>query len=303
MITIPALSHTVIPDNNFKDPGIQGRIKMDDTGIREEEAPRQGIRNSSLLTLIITPFIIAIIWQLENFLLAVNPHLFSKASFPGLVIFTVLSCVLMGIIVPVLRIQAAFLSGAVNTFQIGFRSVRRTTTAVSITALAGYTFFVFTGDVGGLDLAGGIILFIFFLPTAIAAVMICWVLIGTHIQAYVRQGGAIISICTGTLVTALIFAVSMSIFFIGPDFRQIFSGFFVAGLISALFFFAFRDVYATAIIVTSGLMILLNARIDPEYLNTFNPVIVFCGFLAIGVLAGTHWHFSRHYRTIVLPGK
>jgi hypothetical protein len=247
--------------------------------------------------LIITPFIIAIIWQLENFLLAINPHLFSKANFPWLVLFTVLSCVLVGIIVPVLRIQAAFLSGAVNMFQIGFRSVRRTVIAVGITALAIYTFFVLTGA------SGGAIPFTFFLPTAVAAVMICWVLIGTHIQAYVRNGGAMISIFAGTLVTALIFALSMSILFIGPDFRQIFSGFFAAGLISALFFFAVRDVYATIIVVTSGLMILLNARVDPEYLTTFNPVVVLCGFLVIGVLTGIHWHFSRHYKTVVLPEK
>lgn len=276
---------------------------MDNTGIRGEEGPHRGIRNSSPLTLIIIPFIIAIIWQLENFLLAVTPHLFSKASFPGLVFFTVISCGLMGIIVPVLRIKAAFLSGAINMFQIGFRSVRRTVTAVGITALAGYTFFVLTGDAVGPDRAGAIILFIFFLPTAVAAVMICWVLIGTHIQAYVRHGGAIISICTGTLITALIFALSMSILFTGPDFRQIFSGFFAAGLVSALFFFAFRDVYATVIVVTSCLMILLNTRIDPEYLNTFNPVVVLCGFLVIGILAGIHWYFSRHYRTVVLPEK
>jgi len=110
-------------------------MMMVDTGISREEVPLQGIRNSSLLTLIITPFIIAIIWQLENFLLAINPHLFSKANFPWLVLFTVLSCVLVGIIVPVLRIQAAFLSGAVNMFQIGFRSVRRTVIAVGILPL------------------------------------------------------------------------------------------------------------------------------------------------------------------------
>ena len=63
-------------------------MMMVDTGISREEVPLQGIRNSSLLTLIITPFIIAIIWQLENFLLAINPHLFSKANFPWLVLFT-----------------------------------------------------------------------------------------------------------------------------------------------------------------------------------------------------------------------
>jgi hypothetical protein len=276
---------------------------MIDTGMNDEESSRQGIWHSSLLTLIITPFIIVIIWLLENYLLTVTPHLFSNVNYPDLVIFTALSCILVGILVPILRLQAAFLSGAINMFQIGFRSARRTVAAVGLTAFAVYTFLVLTGVTGGIDSSGEAMLFTLLLPTAVAAVMICWVLIGTHIQAYVRWGGSMISIFTGTLVTALIFALSMVILFVSQDFREMFIWFFIAGLVSALFFFAVRDVYATVIVVTSCLMILLNTRINQEYFNTFSPVVVLCGILVVGVLVGVHWHFSRHYRTIVLSGK
>ncbi|MGA8244475.1 MAG: hypothetical protein WB811_06095, partial [Methanoregula sp.] len=111
---------------------------MDETGTDDATRSRQGSRYSSLVTLVLIPLVIVLIWLLENYLLAGNTHLFRQASIPGLVLYTVLAGIFVGIIVPIVRIRAAFLSGAVNMFQIGFRSARRTVAAVSLTALAGY---------------------------------------------------------------------------------------------------------------------------------------------------------------------
>jgi hypothetical protein len=275
---------------------------MDETGINGAEGSLRGSWHSSLVTLVLIPLVIVLIWMLENYLLAGNTNLFRQASLPGLVLYTALASILVGIIVPIVRVRAAFLSGAVNVFQIGFRSARRTVATVSLTALAGYATFVFTSiPVRGPDLMEDAALFMLLLPTAIAAVMICWVLVGTHIQAYVRSDGVIVSVITGALVTTLIFALSLSILFTGPDFQEIVTGFFVIGCISAFFFFAVRDVYSTIIVVTSGLVILLNTRVDPVYVVPINPVVVLCGIVVTVVLVIVHWHFSRHYTTIVLP--
>ncbi len=87
------------------------------------------------------------------------------------------------------------------------------------------------------------------------------------------------------------------------NFRELFIGFFAAGCVAAFCFFAVRDVWATVIVVTFSLVILLNSRIDPAYLSPFNIVVVFCGILAVLVLACVHDYFSRHYTTVMLPGK
>ena len=79
--------------------------------------------------------------------------------------------------------------------------------------------------------------------------------------------------------------------------------FFAAGCVAAFFFFAVRDVWATIIVVTFSLVVLENSRIDPVYLVPFSPVVALCGILTAGVLVGVHWHFSRHYTTVLLPGK
>ncbi len=278
---------------------------MDESGVNDMVVPPQGIRLSAGVSLILIPLVIVIIWLLENYLLAENTRLFWQASLPGLAIYTVIGGVIIGIIVPVVRIRAAFLSGAVNRFQIGFRSLRRTVAAVGLTAVAGYAAFAFLGMSGhwGIDRLTGAVLFILMLPTAIAAVMICWVLVGTHIQAFVRSGGVVISVFTGVLLTALVFALSMTVLFAGADLREMVVQFFAAGCVAAFLFFAVRDVYATIIVVTLSLVVLENSRIDPAYLVPFSPVVALCGILSAGALVGVHWHFSRHYTTILLPGK
>src|SRR5208337_59297 len=102
--------------------GRDGNGHMDETRTDDATGSRQGSRYPSLVTLVLTPLVIVLIWLLENYLLAGNTRLFQQASVPGLVLYTVLAGILVGIIVPIVRIRAAFLSGAVNMFQIGFRS-------------------------------------------------------------------------------------------------------------------------------------------------------------------------------------
>ena len=111
---------------------------MEITDVKGGEGHRQAAWHSALVTLVLIPLVIALIWLLENYLLAGNTRLFLQASLSGLVIYSVLAGILVGIIVPAVRIRAAFLSGAVNMFQIGFRSTRRTVAAVSLTALGVY---------------------------------------------------------------------------------------------------------------------------------------------------------------------
>jgi len=277
---------------------------MDGTNTGRTDESEGGSRTPPWMTLVLIPLMIVFIWGVENYLLAGATHLFQNLSFLYLVLYSALSAILVGIIVPFIRIRTAFLSGAVNMFQIGFRSTQRTLIAVSLTALVCYGVLLFTGIVGDMpDRLEGAAIFLLFLPTGIAAVMICWVLVGTHVQAYVRGEGVVISVMTGILLTAFIFALSLSVIFSAAEFPDRFVGFFITGCISAFFFFAVRDVYATIIVVTSSLVILLNSSVDPAYLVPINLVVVFCGIAGVLVLGGIHWHFSRHYTTIQIPGK
>jgi len=73
------------------------------------------------------------------------------------------------------------------------------------------------------------------------------------------------------------------------------------GCVSAVFFFAVRDVWATIIVVTGGLVLLLAPAVDPAY--PASPVAALCGILATLALVCVHGYFSRHYTTVQLPGR
>lgn len=263
-----------------------------------------GLPAPSPVTLVVIPLVIAGIWVLENYLLAGTPRLFQHPEPTGLVLYTALAGILVGIIIPIIRLRAAFLSGAVNMFQIGFRSARRTGAAALLTAIACGAVFLLANVPGmGPDPGETAALILLLIPVSVAAVMICWVMVGTHIQAYVRSAGIVISVITGVLVTALVFALSMATLIPGPAPGDLMGGFFVAGCISAFFFFAVRDIYACIIVVTFCLVALLKPVIDPAYLVPINFVVVFCGAVVIIILVGIHGYLSRHYTTILLPQK
>jgi len=86
---------------------------MDEQSINCEETLRPGWGRKTGVTLILIPLIIVIIWLLENYLLAGSSRLFLQANLPGLVLYTILSGIVVGILVPIVRIRAAFLSGDV----------------------------------------------------------------------------------------------------------------------------------------------------------------------------------------------
>ena len=113
--------------------------------------------------------------------------------------------------------------------------------------------------------------FLLLLPTAAATVMVCWVLAGTHVQAFVRSGGAVLSISTGVVITSILFASATLA--ASPSVRQEGILFWpvCTGIGAALFFFAVRDVWATVIVVTGSGVFTGAGSFDPVYLHGIYP--------------------------------
>jgi hypothetical protein len=263
-----------------------------------------GLQNPAMriatIRLLIIPIAIYTVWMLETFLLEGSRNLFVHFDPEDLFLYTLLACIITGIIVPMVCIRKAFISGAVNMFQIGFRSLRRTILTGILTCIFGYGAVIIFSPFGTdrLMFANA---FLLLLPGAIASVMICWVLIGTHIQAFIRSGGAIISLLLGIIVTAMLFGmIPFSSF---PTFMQqnTFLLFVGIGTITGLFFFAVRDVYATTIVVGGFSVFAYADRISPEYLHNVVPAVWICAGLATCSLLGIHLYLSRNFTTIRKP--
>jgi hypothetical protein len=266
------------------------------------EKDREGARVSLYVAirLGVIPLTVYAGWLLETFLLEKNRHLFAHIDPGALIFYTVVVCIATGIVIPVFILRKSFLSGDVNMFQIGFRSLSRTITACIGTLIAGYVavilFSPFGSDRGAF--AGA---FLLLLPTAMAATMICWVLAGTHIQAYVRGGGSRVSIPAGVVATALLFGLTSLAHSAPGSTAEAFSWSILAGIAAAIFFFSVRDVYATMIVVAGLMVFLMAGSIDTLNLSHPAPAVFISSGLAAVVLAGVHLFLFRNYATIRIP--
>jgi hypothetical protein len=249
------------------------------------------------IRLLVIPFAIYAAWFLEIFLLEGTERLFERFDPLHLFLYTIIACILTGIIVPLLCVRTSFVSGAVNLFQIGFRSFRRTIMACILAGIICYAGVIFLNPFGTdrIAFANAVLLL---LPGAIASVMICWVLVGTHVQAFVRSGGMVISISVGILVTAALFGMTTFAYF-PAAFRQdlFFSAVFI-GFITSVFFFAIRDVYSTSLIVGVCSVLTQADRISLLYLHNAAVYVWINAVLTVSILAGIHLYLSRNYVTL-----
>lgn len=253
------------------------------------------------IRLVVIPFAVYTAWMLETFLLAGNTNLFMRIDSTGIFLFTLIACIITGMLLPLVCIRKAFISGAVNMFQIGFRSLRRTTLAVVLTCIIGYGVVILFSPFGT-NRFMFVNAFLLLLPGSIASVIICWVLIGTHIQAFVRSGGALISLSTGVMVTAMLFGMTTFAYFptiLQPD---AFFPFIGTGIITGLFFFAVRDVYATSLVLGGLSVFTLSGRINPVYIQNAVPSVWISAGLASVTLMGIHFYLFRNFTTIRIPG-
>lgn len=248
-----------------------------------------------VIRLLVIPLLLYVIWLIEIFLLEGSPALFLNPDPVPLVIYTAAGCVLIGILAPVLLIRRSFASRSVNMLQIGFRPLRRTVAVCTVTAILCYFVVLLAVPAGpGRVFASGA--FLLYLPTAIAAVMICWVYIGTHLQALVRTGGAVVSIPTGVVITSILFGIASLAHTPAAGHGDTLVRSILLGIVTALVFFAARDVYATVIVATTGMVLIYPPGPDAVLL----PGVFLSAALALGALFAVHAYFSRNYTTVIV---
>jgi hypothetical protein len=255
-------------------------------------------RNAAIRLLGI-PAVVYSAWLGETLLLFWIAHVPDRPDPPGILPFTVVVCIITGILVPVYCIKNSFVTGTVNMFQIGFRSVRRTFVMVFLTAVMGYAAVVLVRPFGDNRFAF-INAFLLVLPMAIASVMICWALAGTHVQAYVRERGIKVSIILGVAATAVLFGIALPVYSGTIGSTVPVSQSVVIGIVAALFFFSVRDVYATAVIVAVCTVFAVTGSLDPVYLYRASGAISISAVLCVASLAAVHLYFSRNFRTILI---
>jgi len=257
------------------------------------------IQNPSVRLLLI-PLIAYAIWLFEMYLLEGRIQLFLHPDTAGLLLYTLICCIAIGIVIPVLIIRKSFVYGDVTMFHLGFRSWYRTVLGVVLTLLVIGLVSTLQNPFGT-DKSAFFLAFLLLLPTGIATVMICWVLVGTHIQALVRSGGALLSIPVGVAITAILFGLASKAQFPVATTPDTLFWHIVAGMAAAVFFFIVRDVWSTAVFITGELVYLLVGWFSVSGLYPVYSAILISAEISVGVLIVIHWYLSRHFLTIPAP--
>lgn len=214
--------------------------------------------------------------------------------------YVLVAGILIGTCAPVILLKSGFLSGAVNMYQVGFRSLRRTLVTAGIFACAGYLVLVAAAphESSPSTLIGTVL---FLLPVAISSVMICWVLVGTHLQAYVRSYGAPVAILAGVAITGILFSISFAAHsppFSDPRYLPVTFG---IGAAIAVVFFAVRDIWSAIIFTSFSLAWFVQGRIDPAYVTPVSPLVILSAVLAILALLVSERYLMKRFITIRLP--
>jgi hypothetical protein len=256
--------------------------------------------NHAFLKLVVIPLLLYVVWVLETYLLEGSIGLFSHFQPLPFVLYVVFANCILGIILPVLLLRSAFRSGAVNMFQIGFRSLRRTVLFSVLTALSGYLYLV-TFTPFGTRRSALFGMFLFILPLAVAEVVTCWVLVGTHVQAYLRKGSTAASITLGVVLTAFLFGISFAAHSSPLSQPDVLFSTGIIGAAAALFFLAVRDVYASVIFVACATLPVMLPAVDP--IIAVQPILSVYGAAALSFasLICCHLYLFWNFRTIRIP--
>jgi hypothetical protein len=264
-----------------------------------QNVPPPDADKQEIIRLLVIPLLVYIAWLIEIYLLDSSLSLFATLVPVLFLLYTAVGCILIGTLVPVYLIRRSFLYRTVNMLQIGFRPIRRTITLCTITgSLCILVLLLFSP--AGYSRLSLVEVFLLYLPTAIATVMICWVLIGTHLQALVRSGGIAISISVSVVITSVLFGLSSVVHTSISGSPAPVVPVILLGMITALFFFAVRDVYATVIVLTTGMAILFSGLTNPAVLDGSLLLVLLSALAGLAVLFLVHFYFSRNYTTVIV---
>lgn len=252
-----------------------------------------------VIRLLLIPLLVYCAWLAEIYLLEGAKSLLAEPAILPLILYTLFGCILTGMVIVVWIVTRSFQTRAVTLLQIGFRSAKRTIVTCMLALAACYLVILVFGADSTLP-ASLPALFCLYLPTGIAAVMVCWVLVGTHLQALVRAGGAVLSIPVGVVITAILFGLTTLVLMPAVGLADPLVPAILLGFITALFFFSVRDVYATSIVVTTGMVLVFARSVDTSALDRASFGVVTMAALSLLALLAIHGWFLHSYTTVMV---
>jgi hypothetical protein len=240
-------------------------------------------------------FIIYAAWTGETLLLGDGTQLVPSGASGEWILFVIIAELFIGCFIVVFFLRTSIASGMVSLSQVGLNPGRRTIPALVITGAAGSV--ILAGVAGGqLAVSEAAREFFLFIPISAGEVMVCWALIGTHLETVMIGSGPRNAALAGITGSALLYALPYVAS--GPPFNALLPVLvlLIAGMATGFVFLLFRDIYATLLAHTLTLMAVAAWYGEPGPSPSLDIPVALLAIGSAALLAAAGFLLNRRFR-------
>lgn len=251
-------------------------------------------------TLVIIAILIYLAWISTTYLLEGRVNLLQKNDPLGRLEYIVIANIVIGIVIPLIVLRFAIMTGMLSAEQIGFRSMINTAILTAIAGIVGLILFLVQGP-ASLNPIAIINVFLQTLPTSIAEVIVCWVFVGTSIELLANDRfGKKIALMLGLAVSVILFGLYHFAHSEPFNQPQIVVFLMLPGVLTGIVYVFGRNLYAAMVFHNfQGLFGVLAAAPLSQMLQIQPPVILLASVSILSLIIMDRFVIHRiRYRSI-----
>lgn len=251
-----------------------------------------------------------LLWVSSTYMLEGRINLLQQQDVLGRFSYVIIANILIGNILAMYLLKRSIKSRFSSLNQLGFRSLKRTLLMVTIAVIIGLLLFT-VQQPSSLNPIIIMNTFAQTLPTSIAEVVVCWVLIGVSFESFLLSKKRSIHIRANRIMCIILASVTATFFFglyhfaHSEPFNQLRMVLFLMlpGLLTSAFYFGVRDLYATIIFHNFQAMygVMENMNNIGSSLQASYPIITL-SIVSILVLVTLDLFFIRRANKVLSHG-
>jgi hypothetical protein len=249
--------------------------------------------STSATVTLLSALALFLLWTLATYWFEGRINMLQNPTLVGRWTYVLIANIAVGTLAVGWLVHRWRVDGLVTAAQLGFRGVTRSLVAIVLGGGIGLGLFLLMRppSTDPLVLFNG---FAQTLPTSIAEVLVCWVIVGGSVEASARQKGQVMAILLALVVADVLFGVYH--YAHSAPFNQLNTVLFLMlpGLVTSLVYFVGRDVYATILIQNFLGMIGVMRNIDLTLFGQPLYPLYALALLSVLALVLVHWLIVRH---------
>ena len=267
---------------------------------------------NNVAKLILLSISVYLIWLLATYMLEGRVSLLERVDPVGRMEYAIITNIFIGTVFGFIMLKSSLHNKFVTQKQLGFQSPKRIIILVAVAAFVGFVLF-FTGNPASVDPIVIANVFSQTLPTSIAEVVVCWIVVGTAFEALVKRKmekrednnvikvnrirndktASILAILVGAAVSIVLFGIYH--FAHSPPFNQLNMVLFlmIPAILTSMFYFIGREVYSTITIHNFLALIGVLGSIDVTTLTQPLYPVMLIALVSIIVLIASDLYLIR----------